>query len=178
LDFTFDENLREVPADSESMAAYVEYLRAMPAGNSEEKIMILGELGVYSRILGKLDEAELHLGEAILLAQNFPPESRFVIATKIRLAHVWQWQKRFKQSDELFDKIIETCKKVPEIPMLLDFAYQHAGKNYFDQGLWPKALEYFQKALLLRQNRCAPDDQITSAQLSIAETKKRASMSI
>lgn len=86
---------------------------------------------------------------------------------KIRLAHVYQEKKDFKQSSALFDEIIKTCRTNPSAEPLLHFALQHAGKNYFDQGQYQKARDFFEETLKIRKTISAPQDQLESTQMAL-----------
>jgi hypothetical protein len=55
------------------------------------------------------------------------------ISQQIRLAHVYQWKKNFNLSNMMFEEILKTCEREEGLGALIDFSWQHAGKNYFDQ---------------------------------------------
>jgi len=173
LDYTFDENLRELPVNPEDMYAYVSKQLQLYklADNPLEQTKVLGEAGVYLRILRKLDEAEKYLIEAgNVISQNLLPIS-VKVSQQIRLAHVYQWKGNFKISNKMFDEILKVCEVEKNLGALIDFSWQHAGKNYFDQKKWPLALEAFEKALKLRKLRGAPQEQIDSSIKSIEKVK-------
>lgn len=173
LGYTFDEQLQEVPTNPEEMNAFVasQIEQIQHAEDSTKKVKILGEIGVYLRILRKLDAAEIYLLEAgrIISLESLPISLH--LSQQIRLAHVYQWKKNFKLSNAMFDEILKACEKENNTGPLLDFSWQHAGKNYFDQRDWEKALHAFEKALELRKIRNAPKDQLDSSIKSIEKVK-------
>ncbi|BDA65879.1 hypothetical protein CAL7716_000450 [Calothrix sp. PCC 7716] len=88
------------------------------------------------------------------------------IVSMIRLAHVYQWQKQYAKSEELFKEAITLCQTKPEISTYLDFAYQHLGKCKFDQKQYEQALHYFEQAKQLRIKK-SDSSLIESTQLAI-----------
>ena len=173
LDYTFDENLQEVPANPLNISAYVDFqienLKVISSPIEQAKIM--SEIGAYLRILRRLDQAEKYLLEAGKLIISYSLPQSTLLAQQIRLAHVYQWQKNFNASNALFNKILKQTETTANLGALKDFTWQHAGKNYFDQGDFKNALAAFEKALELRKLRNAPDDQIASSRQSIDRTK-------
>lgn len=91
---------------------------------------------------------------------------------EIRLAHTLQCKKEFKKSNILFSEILNTCRSTPDVAMYLDFAFQHSGKNFFDQKHFKDALANFEEALRLRKTRKAPEDQLQSSEQAILRTKQ------
>ena len=144
LNFKFDENLREVPVDPFALKLYIQKLRDSLKGVTDKKVQvsILGEIGTHLRCLGELDLAEKSLLHALQIISTDNLSVSLEIQQKIRLAHVLQWKKNFDKSNLLFSEIITSCKKNPAITAYLDFALQHAGKNFFDQN---QLISYFHK---------------------------------
>lgn len=173
-EFLLDENLRFVPKDHKAFEQYIKSQRTELANitDLEAKVSILGELGVHLRCLDLFDEAESVLIEALHLIKENQMGLRREIQQKIRLAHVIQEKKEFKKSTDLFTDIIAACRNQTEAAPLLDFALQHAGKNYFDQGLYEEALRLFDETFVLRKNKSAPVDQIDSTTAAIRRTKE------
>ena len=156
----FDEDLRDVPVNSAATRAYVGQLRSLleSTKTTRQRVSILGQIGVYLRQLGDLDQAESTLKTALDLIEAYDLGIGVEIQQKIRLAHVFQWQRRFTESDKLFGDILSVCRSSSEASHYLDFALQHSGKNHFDQGRWQEALRAFEEALRIRQMRRAPED--------------------
>lgn len=121
------ETLREVPEDPEGLTAWLD--RQRPTTHAEWT-----EVGQAARLLHRLDEAD----HAFRQADDTP-------ATRLRLAHVHQWQGRFAEADEAFAELLTH-------PALGHFAHQHAGKSRYDQGDWRAAERHFQTALDLRED--------------------------
>lgn len=174
LSFKFDENLHEVPLDPKALKTHIEDLENLLKATVDKKaqVRILGEIGTYLRCLKELDLAEKTLLRALQIVNENNLGDLLEIQQKIRLAHVLQWQKKFKDSNLLFSEIISKCRNKPQLNAYLDFALQHAGKNFFDQNQLIEALAAFSEALELRKLRKAPPDQIESTELAIQVTKK------
>ena len=170
LSYTFDVNLREVLENPNEVEEYVQSLliKIDSAANDIERSKILGEAGVFLRMLGQLKEAQKCLEQSNEILGSIP-QSRWHCIQQIRLAHVYQWQKDFDRSNAIFNKLLD-CEAENE---LFDFVLQHAGKNYFDQQRYQEALVAFEKTLSLRQKKNSPKDQIESTQKSIVETQRR-----
>ena len=170
----FDQDLREVAKEPAVVRAHIELLKKSheSATDIQKRVALLGELGVWLRVLGELDEAEAKLWEALKLIGDHALGVRLRTQQQIRLAHVLQWKKAFAQSDALFADIVARCEQSPELADYLDFALQHAGKNFFDQKRFQEALAFFERALVLRKKRAAPRDQIASTEFAIARTRE------
>ena len=168
VSYRFDERLREVPNDSVAMARAVAEIEArLAAGVSDpgDRMGALGTLGGYRRILGRLDEAEATLREAVGLART-AGDGRALLANGIRLAHVLRWQGRFEEADVLFAAAVARCEATPELARLLSFALQHAGKSLFDQGRDAEATERFAHALSSQEADGDPE-LIASSRLAL-----------
>lgn len=173
LEKTFDENLREIPSDPKGLRQVIEELAQslLITIDPKKRVSILGEMGVHLRSLDDLEEAERSLLEALEIIKHHQLGIQREIQQKIRLAHVLQWKRNFKGSDALFGEIIEVCRSNSDAAIYLDFALQHAGKNFFDQHRFKEALFLFEETLALRLKRQAPQDQINSTSLAIERTK-------
>lgn len=173
LEKSFDENLRDIPLDPIGLRSFIGELRQALVKTNEPKkrVSFLGQIGVHLRSLGDLEEAQKYLLEALEIIRENELGIRLEVQQKIRLAHVLQWMRDFKQSDDLFRQIVAVCRSNDEARVYLDFALQHAGKNFFDQHRFDEALILFEEAMQLRVKRKAPQDQIDSAALAIKKTK-------
>lgn len=173
LETYFDENLRDLPRDPEGLKSYTVELEESLKLLSDplKRASLLGQLGVHLRTLGHLDQAEFKLKEALRLVESNDLGIQREVVQKIRLAHVLQWKKYFRASDELFKEIINVCRSNKDAEGYLDFALQHAGKNLYDQNRLGEALVLFQEALQIRIKKSSPQDQIESTQLAIQRTK-------
>ncbi len=173
-EFKWDENLRDIPVNPSSLRELVSELESELTVVSEpdQRARILGEIGTYLRSLGELDRAEQKLREALEVVRINNLGLQREVQQKIRLGHVLQWQKRFSESDLMFEGVLETCRNCGDAAAYLAFALQHAGKNYFDQQIFDRALQLFKEALALRRLENAPSDQIISTETAIQRTEE------
>lgn len=167
--------LHDIPENELELREYVIDLQTqlMSATDIEKQVSLLGEIGVYFRSLGELEQAEASLQKALDLINTHRLGIRRQVQQMLRLAHVFQWQKKFKKSDELFQQTLAICQQQSEAGVYLDFAYQHMGKNFFDQQRWAEAIHCFENALQIRIGKKAPEDQIESSRQSLATAKSR-----
>ncbi|RYZ88060.1 MAG: hypothetical protein EOP06_11620 [Proteobacteria bacterium] len=174
LTYDFDQDLHEVPNNALDMELFVEdqIVVLNTIQKPEERVQTLGRLGTYLRILRRLSEAQSYLEKSleVIARHKMPVDVR--VQQQIRLAHVYQWQKKFAQSNAIFSELIMLAQKT-ELGALHDFIWQHSGKNEFDQHNWSKAYEAFDRALKLRQLRRAPADQIRSSLDSVTSALQR-----
>lgn len=174
LNFYFDDNLQEVANNPSDMELYVreQKLALNTAQDPVLRVKLLGEIGVYLRILRQLSEAQDYLLKSLEIIARHQMDSQLKIGQQLRLAHVYQWQGQFELSNSIFEDLIQ-ISKTTDLGYLHDFIWQHAGKNYFDQLSWQKAHDCFQRALKLRELRQAPLEQIESSLLSIRVTLQK-----
>ena len=171
LTTNFDANLHEIPENPKEMKRAVLYLKEK-WGDCKEidlKIKLSGFIGSFSRILRDFSTAHYYLNEAIELSSQYGMNQSLLV-NQIRQAHIFQWEKKFSESNALFEKTLEESKKSHS--SFLDFVYQHAGKNFFDQGRYSEALTFFQEALSLRENK-KNKELLDSTYLAIRETQSR-----
>jgi tetratricopeptide (TPR) repeat protein len=170
-----DENLRDRPEDPEALLQHVnELIHSLDSMHEpEDRVSTLGEIGVYLRILGELDEAEVYLLEALEIIGERQLGIKKEVQQMIRLSHVLQWQKEFSESTKAFEQIVEVCRQDEEAHEYLDLALQHAGKNLFDQEEYFEALGFFYEALQLRKSKGSPQDQIESTETAIRVAQGR-----
>lgn len=173
LELTFDENLKEVPKDLKGFKSYVVELekRLNEVTDQEERVRLLGEFGTHLRVLGFFDRAAEVLKESLQIIQNQKLGIKLEIQQKIRFAHLLQWKRDFENSNILFDEIISVCRLNKDANVYLDFALQHAGKNFFDQNRLEEALFLFEEAMQIRLLRKAPHEQIESTQIAIRRVR-------
>lgn len=174
-DFTLDEELHEVATNPVELREHVRHLEASLVDTMfpAVKVALLGELGVWYRILADLEKAEMFLREALRLVSEHGLDARFGIQQRIRLGTVLQWQRRFNQSNLLFSELLEECSGLPDGELYLAFALQHAGKNFFDQARYQDALDCFESAHEIRLALKAPADQIESTEFALTRTRAR-----
>lgn len=174
-DFTLDEDLHEVAVNPAALREHVIHLEdsLIPSMFPSVKVTLLGELGVWNRILGEFEKAEMYLRQALRLIEERSLDRRFAIQQRIRLATVLQWQRRFQQSNTLFDELLEECASLDDAASYMAFTHQHAGKNLFDQGRYTEAVSHFEQALAIRQESAAPTDQIESSKVAVEAARQR-----
>ncbi len=174
LVFTFNTSLQEVPDNPKSMASFIEVnkLKLDKVKDPLERIMILGELGSYARILERLDEAEQYLDEAMTLIENHDLGVELWVQNGIRLAQVYQWQGRYEVVKQMFCDLEEICELEEDVFDYMHFVIHHRGKFNFQIGCFEEALECFEEALEIRK---ILGDQvlIDSSKHAIAMTKMR-----
>lgn len=172
----FDERtLRETVTDSSAVLSYIAWLEDRLAGEKDrgKQVSLHGEVAVYLRALGKLKRAQMKLELALKLIAQYGLGIKREAQQKIRLAHVFQWQRDFQRSDALYAECLQICRERGEARVYLPFALQHAGKNFFDQEKYLDALAYFTEALQIRKDSSAPADQIESTKTAIRQTEIR-----
>lgn len=174
LTCTFDADLRDVPHAPQDMESACDLLTARLSEEGLEQIeqvKMLGQLGVFSRMLGRLEAAQGYLEQAVALSTQLD-DKRQVLVNGIRLAHVYQWQLRFEKADALFMECLRRCEGDPDLTDYIDFACQHYGKSLFDQGQYEEADAMFRRALDIRMSK-GDRDLIESTQLALQATQAR-----
>ncbi len=173
--YSFDQNLRDVLDSVEYAESYVEAQIAFANATDDPKVQVraLGQAGSYLRCLGRLDEAEDCLRRALELVDRHQLEASFRITNQIRLAHVYQWKKKFDVSGPLFQTILTECQSNPRLAGYLSFAWQHLGKHCFDAENYEEAAICFENALRLRKGDGSPPDLIQSSSVALHEAKSR-----
>jgi tetratricopeptide (TPR) repeat protein len=156
------------------MARAVAWLQAQLAQTDlapRRRLRLAGQLGGYARMLGDFAAAHAALAEALRLADALG-DAGARLANEIRLAHVYQWERNFAAGDTLFAGVLARVAADPAQARYRDFAYQHAGKNCFDQGRYAEAHDLFQAALAIRREKGDPG-LIHSTQLALAAVARR-----
>lgn len=171
VSYHFDEHLRDIPNNYDDMRLAVNWLLCEMENSPDVSLQqqLMGLIGVYSRMLGDLNTAHDYLQQALLLSEQLDDE-RSKTVTRIRLAHVYQWQKQYTMCDRLFAEEIHRCQTQPILKPYLDFAYQHAGKSKYDQGDYQTAYQYFLQALAIRQQK-GNTELINSTHLALEKTR-------
>lgn len=170
--FYFDDNLREVPysvSDMREAIAYGKEKLQSSAQNQEELGKQYGMIGVYSRIVGNYEDSISYLNSAITIHSSCN-NAKQVWINKLRLAHTYQWIKDFHTSNHMFDTLLEQANTHDQHFGLLDFLYQHYGKNQYDQLNYESALQWFEKALEIR-TKTKEEELIHSSRIAIQACK-------
>ncbi|HKP51088.1 MAG TPA: tetratricopeptide repeat protein [Chloroflexia bacterium] len=165
--------LRDIPDDPAAMESAIRYLEErlpiLDTLSIAQQITTLSRLGSYCRTLGRLDEAQTYLEKAVAISQRENYHTTTLV-NRIRLAHVYQWQRRFDIADHIFQDCIAFCRT--DLQSYLDFAYQHYGKSLFDQARYAEAVSLFQAALDLRLQK-GDTELIESTQLALRAAEER-----
>jgi tetratricopeptide (TPR) repeat protein len=171
VSYHFDEHLRDVPNNADQMRLAVNWLICQQKNSLDVPVQqqLLGLIGVYSRMLGDLNSAHDYLQQSLALSEQLEDE-RSKTVTRIRLAHVYQWQKQYNLCDRLLVEEIYRCQTQPILKPYLDFAYQHAGKSKYEQGDYQTAYQYFLQALIIRQQK-GNAELLDSTHLALEKTR-------
>ncbi|WP_203738642.1 WG repeat-containing protein [Actinoplanes cyaneus] len=103
---------------------------------------------VVSRVLGELDDALADGREGLRHAES-AGEARMISVAQARLAHVLQWRGEFEEADRLYARADS-----PELPARLRAEiYELAGRSAYEQGRFLEAVNRFERALDLCQDR-------------------------
>ncbi|MFN8674291.1 MAG: tetratricopeptide repeat protein [Candidatus Sericytochromatia bacterium] len=167
----FLSNLRPSPENISDYIKHVDFLEntLLKLEQKNEKAKLFSEIGFKKAILENYLDAINYLEKAIKIFEELNLEKNLIVA-KIRLATTFQWAKNFEKANKLFDLILEEINKNTNLIDYKDFAYQHRGKNFFDQFFYEKALDDFEKALEIR-NLKNDSELISSTILAINTTK-------
>jgi len=172
--YHFDENLREIPDDLDkwkiSAVVLQETLEITDA--PYENLVLLENLGFVLRVLGRLDEAEAMLKEALSLSSDHPNPLRS-LQNMMRLAHVYQWKKDFKKANGIFSDVKKMLKGSGVSDGILSTFHLHFGKLLFDQEKFKEAESHFKMALEIRETIKAPQDQVSSSRFALEQARKR-----
>jgi len=164
IDFSFDDNLREVPQDADSMQEAITQLETRLIEESQddyERMRLSGIVGTLYRILGDYEMAEEHINAAIASSNNLR-DRRAQLRNLMRLAQVYQSRQHYDLADRIFKQVIEACEASVDSsnpnssnPFMtdLDTAYQYYGACLFDQEDYEIALHMFEKALKIRERK-------------------------
>jgi len=164
IDYSYDDNLREIPRDKDDMRRAVDHLEARLIEESQddyERMRLSGIVGSLYRILGDYEMAEEHINAAIA-SSNTLRDRRAQLRNLMRLAEVYQQREQYSLADRIFKQVIEACEASVDSsnpnsanPFMtdLDTAYQHYGKCLFDQEDYEIALHMFEKALKIRERK-------------------------
>lgn len=166
LNYRFGADLREIPEDSSSMQAYVDLLiqkvREIPSPSpngdgARSLVKLLGEIGAYAKILGKLDAAERALEKSLSLIDRYQLGIEIWAVHTLRYADVLRFRGQALEAETAFRSVLEMRQRDPSLADIEDFAWQHLGKLLFDQADWKGAEGAFQRALELRKSKNSPE---------------------
>jgi tetratricopeptide (TPR) repeat protein len=183
IDFTLDNNLREIAKDPEDMHRAIDHLETRLIEESQddyERMRLSSITGTLYLILGDYEMAEEHVNMAIASSNNLR-DRRAQLRNLMLLAQVYQFRKHFDLADRIFKQIIQACEanrdaSQPNRKNLfisdLDTAYHQYGKCLFDQGDYEIALHMFEKAFRIREQK-QDESLIASTQHAIQVTSEK-----
>lgn len=177
MKFSYGDDLREVPEDSEQMRKGLDWLQdkiiELAPDDTKKAAVLLAQIGGYARIMGDFDLSEKCYHDAIKSFESLKATEQ-VFATKLRLAVTYQFQKKFTKSTEIYEKAIKIMRssKSPAVRNYLDFALQHFGKQKFEQGFFQEALDFFMETYELRIVK-GDLDLVASTEFAINKTKEK-----
>lgn len=160
------ETLREVvePAECAARLAELGEQRSLPA--LLEKVWLL-------KVLGRLDESLAISDESVRVAR-MAGTRRDLLRARILHASV----QHFRGAYAAADHELTTCIGEAEgqrLAQIAAFAYQHRGKVRYEAGDFEDARKDFKRALFLRQESGATEDQLESSLLAIEASERRRS---
>jgi tetratricopeptide (TPR) repeat protein len=166
------QTLREVYPDDAAVDARIAELRTELADPPDEvaELMARGELVGLLRGADRLDEARDAASTALDRAREVGTPAQQHLA-ELGLAQVVQWQGDFGTSNVMFGHLLARATDYGAV--VAAFTYEHAGKNFYDQGDYTRAEELFAQALAIREELELPEDQIESSRLALAAARAR-----
>ncbi|PEI91554.1 hypothetical protein CN679_13870 [Bacillus pseudomycoides] len=164
MDYTFDANLREKPVSLTQMKQGITFLKINLPDSDLSYAKQCGLIGVYERIVGDLAESKYYLQQAIEQYETLQ-HIQGIFINKLRLAHVYHWEKDFEKANEIFTELFHMLQQ-NDLAHYEDFLYQHYGKSKLDEGDLKAAFSYFQKALQIRLEK-GNEELIRSTKLCI-----------
>jgi hypothetical protein len=167
LAHTYDpETLREVYFHVAAVRARIDELRReiRTAADETAELLARGDLVVYLRGLGELDDALVEARWAVDRAElaGTPPQQHLA---RLRLAHVQQWRGEYAESNIAFTELVHAAGEFG--PVIEAFTHEHAGKNSYDQHDYLGARDHFVRALAIRQEYELPDDQVAASRTAL-----------
>lgn|GEM_PF-6560285 len=184
LDCRFGENLEEIPVDAKSMLEYCKLGFAWIRQEMEQPetswrvptlVQTLGRVAEKLKILQQTDEAMEMIETSLALAQIHNLGPAVIVAQSLRRADILCAQKKFRNAESAYQKVLQICAAFPEALPWQHFALQNLGKLKLSEGQLTAALELFEKALALRKI-LADTSLLASTELAIATTQTRLSL--
>lgn len=123
------------------------------------------------KVLDRLEDA-LVISEQSVRVARMAGTRKDLLRARILHASVQQFRGAFEAADHE----LTTCAEEAEgqgWATIAAFAYQHRGKTRFDAGDFDDARTDFKRALFLRQDSGATDDQLESSLLAIDAADRR-----
>ncbi|MFN8578715.1 MAG: hypothetical protein U0354_17945 [Candidatus Sericytochromatia bacterium] len=164
-----NDSLRAYPNNKNSMLLGIlhlqEYLKLLDNKDAKEKAKLLSKISYYQKLIGNYIDSEKNQLKSIKIFEKIDDKkSRFI--SLIRLAQIYQFKNNYDKSTEIFNQLELEIDKDKNLDSYRDFLYQHIGKNEFEKKNYKLALDYFYKALDIRNNK-GDNDLIESTKLAI-----------
>jgi len=129
------------------------------------------------KVLGRTEDA-LVISEQSVRVARMAGTRKDLLRARILHATVMQARRSYAAAEQE----LTTCAEEAEgqgWAAIAAFAYQHRGKVNYDAGDYDAARKDFKRALFLRQEAGAPDDQLESSLLAIdAADRRRAAAAV
>lgn len=161
------ETLREL-VDPAECAARLDELgeqRSLPA--LMERVWLL-------KVLGRLDES-LAVADQTVRVARMAGTRKDLLRSRVLHATVLQWQGAYAAAVAELNTCAEEAQG-QSWAALAAFAIQHRGKTHYDAGDYTTARADFKRALFLRQEAGAPEEQLESTLLAIEAAERRRAM--
>lgn len=123
------------------------------------------------KVLDRLDDALLLSEQSVRLAR-MAGTRKDLLRARILHASVQQYRGAYAAADQELSTCAEEAEG-QEWSAIAAFAYQHRGKVHYDAGDFDAARRDFKRALFLRQEAGAPDDQLESTLLAVDAADRR-----
>ncbi|MFT4137278.1 hypothetical protein [Microbacterium sp.] len=123
------------------------------------------------KVVGELDDALLVAEQAVRVAR-MGGTRKDLLRARVLHATVLQFRGAYAAAAQE----ITTCAEEAEgqsWAALSAFAFQHRGKVFYDSGDYANARADFKRALFLRQEAGAPEDQLESSLIAIEAAERR-----
>jgi tetratricopeptide (TPR) repeat protein len=129
------------------------------------------------KVLGRLEDALVVSEQSVRLAR-MAGTRKDLLRARVLHATVQQFRRAYAAAIHELNMCVEEAEG-QRWAALAAFAYQHRGKVSYDAGDYTAARADFKKALFLRQEAGAPEDQLESSLLAIdAADRRRAGASV
>lgn len=140
----------------------IEAQRSLPA--MLERVWLL-------KVLDRLDDA-LALSDESVRVARMAGTRKDVLRSRVLHATILQYRGAYAAAEQE----LATCAAEAEgqgWASIAAFAHQHHGKNAYESGDYEEARESFKRALFLRREAGAPDQELETALLAIEAAEKR-----
>jgi tetratricopeptide (TPR) repeat protein len=123
------------------------------------------------KVLDRLEDS-LVLSEQSVRVARLAGTRKDLLRARILHASVQQFRGAFAAAEQELTACADEAEG-QDWPAIAAFAYQHRGKVHYDAGDFDQARADFKRALFMRQESGAPDDQLESTLLAIDAADRR-----